>query len=447
VTTPIDFIFEFRDTDNVAGSRHVVIKPMEDQAPEVEVQVEVIRKTNQGYMVTPMALVPFSGKVHDDRGLAGLEFVYTVRRMESASDKAFRATVAAGLVPQLGSGSAGERFVALGVARSVLQPAAANDESLEQQHVGLKIFEKLLAERAQEDVPLATFLERLTLPPPERAVLDRRMIKDFAVDPEDDDAKFNVESLNLRTTDEKAVQPHYVLRLWLLATDNNIETGPRTGQSREKFTFVVVSEYELLAEISKEEDGLRVKLEDAVGRLKDGRTKLDRVRQELPLLKAEEFSSQATQMGRVEEALVKSWDTAREVHSEYTRILKELKANRVQAGMINKVSDKIVEPLDGAINQEFVRTDESLREFHKTLDSKKADLGEPAGVKARAELTQLIDRLEGVLSAMADVMTINDLIRRLVAIEAEEVKEIQRLRFLLDQKERELLEGVGEPKK
>src|SRR5207245_306945 len=126
-------------------------------------------------------------------------------------DKAFRATVAAGLVPQL-AGPAEQRLVALGLARSVLQPAATDDEKLDQQHVGLKGFEKLLAERAQEDVPLATFLERLEQPPPDRTTLDRRMIKDFPVDPEDDDAKFNVESLNLRTNDEKAVQPHYVLR-------------------------------------------------------------------------------------------------------------------------------------------------------------------------------------------------------------------------------------------
>lgn len=445
VTAPIDFLFEFRDTDNVAGSRHIIIKPMEDQPPEVDVQVEVIRKTNQGYMVTPLALVPFSGKVRDDRGLAGLEFVYTLRRMESASDKALRATVAAGLVPQLGGDPAGQRLIALGMARSVLKPAATDDENLEQQHVGLKGFERHLSERAQEDVPLAAFLERLQQPPPDGTVLARRMIKDFAVDPEEDDAKFNVESLNLRTNDEKAVQPHYVLRLWLLATDNNIETGPRAGQSREKFTFVVVSEYELLAEIAKEEEGLRLKLEEAVERLKDGRIKLDRVRQELPKLKPEEFSSQATQLGRVEEAVVKSWDAAREVHSEYQRILKELKANRVQSGMINKVADKIVEPLDGAINQEFVRTDESFREFHKTLDGKKMDM--PAADKARAELTQLIEKLDGVLSAMLDVMTINDLIKKLIAIETDEVQEIQRLKMLLQKMEDDLLNKTLEPNK
>ena len=113
--------------------------------------------------------------------------------------------------------------------------------------------------------------------------------------------------------------------------------------------------------------------------------------------------------------------------------------------MINKVSDKIVEPLDGAINQEFVRTDESLREFHKTLDGKKAD--QPAADKTRAELTQLIDRLERVLSAMADVMTINDLIKRLIAIEKAEVDEMQRLKILLQKKEDELLNNVLEPNK
>jgi len=112
----------------------------------------------------------------------------------------------------------------------------------------------------------------------------------------------------------------------------------------------------------------------------------------------------------------------------------------VQSGMVSKVADKIVEPLDGAINQEFVSTDESLREFHKNLDGKNKDSAAPD--KARAELTQLIDRLEAVLSAMADVMTINDLIRKLVDLEAKEVIEIQRLKTLLDQKERELLEGA-----
>jgi len=51
------------------------------------------------------------------------------------------------------------------------------------------------------------------------------------------------------------------------------------------------------------------------------------------------------------------------------------------------------------------------------------------------------------LSAMADVMTINDLIKRLIAIETDEVQEIQRLKILLQKKEDELLKGTLEPNK
>jgi hypothetical protein len=48
---------------------------------------------------------------------------------------------------------------------------------------------------------------------------------------------------------------------------------------------------------------------------------------------------------------------------------------------------------------------------------------------------------------MADIMTINDLIKQLIRLESDEVQEIQRLRMLLDQKEKELLENVTDPKK
>ena len=46
----------------------VVIRPAEDTPPDVDVEVEVIRKTNQGYLCTPRARIPFSGKIRDDHG-------------------------------------------------------------------------------------------------------------------------------------------------------------------------------------------------------------------------------------------------------------------------------------------------------------------------------------------------------------------------------------------
>jgi hypothetical protein len=448
VTAPIDFVFEFADTDNVPGSRHIAIKPMEDQIPDVDVQVEVLRKTNQGFIITPSALVPFSGKIRDDRGLAAVEFAYTVARMETQAEAKARGILGASLLPHILTGIPAQRATALAVLGWITKPGAqgaGDDEDKKPQRIPVRAFDKLLAERGVETLPLTTLLERLEQEPPHRTVVDRKMLRDFPVDPDDDEAKFNVESLNLKVTDEKANQPHYRLRLWLLATDTNLETGPRVGQSKEKFTFIVVSENELLAEIGKEEEGLHLKMEDAINRLKDGRVKLERVRKELPALKTEEFSPMATQLGRIEENLGKSWDAAREVYGDYKRILKELRANRVQAGMINKVNDKIVEPLDAAINLDFVRTDEALREFQKTLDAKKMDT--QAADLARAELDKLIDRLDGVLNAMSDVMTIVALIRRLSEIDTAEQKEIERLKEWIRKLEEDLFNSASEPKK
>jgi SPX domain protein involved in polyphosphate accumulation len=199
-----------------------------------------------------------------------------------------------------------------------------------------------------------------------------------------------------------------------------------------------------LAEIAKEEESLHLKLEEAVNRLKDGQIKLSKVAQELPELKKEELSPMARRTEEIGEGVLKSWDAAREVYTDYRRILKELKANRVQGGMINKVNDRICEPLDAAINGEYVQADEALRELQKRLDAKEKDQAGPD--QARKSLDQLINRLNGVLEAMADVTTINKLIEMLTKIEKGEREEYDRLQKLLKQKQEDVLENL-DPKK
>src|SRR5262249_42098086 len=83
-----NFLFEFRSTENVLGTRHVVIKPREDFAPVVDVAPEVIRKTKEGYMVTAQARIPFAGSVKDDNGLGEVRYAYTVERIEAGRGKA-----------------------------------------------------------------------------------------------------------------------------------------------------------------------------------------------------------------------------------------------------------------------------------------------------------------------------------------------------------------------
>src|SRR5439155_147708 len=95
VMAALDFLFEFTDTDNVVGQRHIMIKPMDDAPPDVDAVVEVIRKTNQGYLATPSAKIPFSGKVRDDHGLDEVTYAYTVLSLEAQATVAIRPAVSA----------------------------------------------------------------------------------------------------------------------------------------------------------------------------------------------------------------------------------------------------------------------------------------------------------------------------------------------------------------
>jgi hypothetical protein len=437
VTTAADILFEFTDTDQVLGRRRIVLKAIEDAPPEVDVQVEVVRRTSQGYLVTPVAHIPFSGKIRDDRGLGQVDYAFTVARLESPETVANRAARAGSVVAAANGAGLGVAMLAL--LDSSGRKSAAEDEDPPARTLPVETFARLLRDQAAKDVSRARFLELLDQPP------GTPLLKDHMLDP--DFEFFNVDKLALLVTDEKAVQPHYRLRLWVTATDNNIETGPHTAPSKEKFTFLVVSENELLAEIGKEEETLHTKLEDAVGRLKDAKIKLDKVAGELPELKPDEFSPMTRRAEEFQETINKSWDISREVLADYQRILKELKTNRVQQGIITKVNDKICEPLESAINVDFAQADEAMRDLQKKLDGKTND--PKALALAREQLDRLISRLTGVLDAMADVATINKIIEALVKIKKAEEEEFERLKKLLREKEEDLLNqaGTDEPKK
>ena len=436
VMTASDFYLEFTDTDNVVGKRRLEIKPIHDTVPEVDVVVEVIRKVNQGYMVTAQARVPFSGKVRDNRGLAAVEYIYTYELEESRADAATRISLAASVASLTVSGfPANTAAVAPAILMS--RPAPTNEAGKEPTRVSLATFDKLYKEQALKAVSVNKLQELLEQPP------TGSILHEFELDPETE--YFDVVRMGLAVSDEKAKQPHYRMRLWVEATDNNVETRPGKGVSKEKFTFLIVDENDLLAEIAKEEEGLHVKLEEAVNRLKDSKIKLDKVIVELPELKKGEFSPMVRRAEEIEEAISKSWDTSREVYGDYKRILRELECNRVKKGMIDKVRFKICEPLDTAIGGEFVRTDEAMRAMHQKLENSVADM--PAAETARKEILSLIARLEEVLAGMGDLTNLNKLILALQQIEKREREEYDRLKKLLKEKEDEILGGTGTPEK
>jgi hypothetical protein len=415
VAAPLDFVFEMIDTDNVVGLRQVVIKPIDDTPPDVDVEVEVIRKTNQGFLITPSARIPFSGKIRDDHGINSIVYHYTLSSVESQT--AANSARIAGIFqlsppnPSGGLSAAGLLNYLAGQTRS-----AEEDAGKQAQQAPLAAFARRLKDLAADDVSPEE-LEKRLLNGPQTALL-----REHTLDPLDEkETSFDVELLGLKVSEiegQRVVQPRYRMRLWIVATDCNIDTGPGVGQSREKFVFLIVSENELLVEIARSEEGLHLKLEDAVSRLKDAKLKLEQVRAEIPDLKANEFSPMVARLDEIGETLVKSADVSREVLTDYQKILRELQVNRVRPAIVERVEHNICTPLGDINNLQFDLSDKSLATFHKTLEDKNKDI--PAADAANKQLQDLIDRLTRVLDAMGDITTINKLIEQLTRIATEE---------------------------
>jgi hypothetical protein len=420
IIAPLDFEFEFIDTDDVVGRRHVMIKPIEDLPPDVDTVLEVLRKTSQGYLATPSARIPFSGKIRDDHGLSEVDYAYTLISLDAQMLAAIRPAVSVlqwsprGLVPDL---LAAAYLAWLGTTAGT----AADDANLPAEKKPLATFRRALANLEAQEKPQEKQITNLTLDP--------------------DDEAFDVAPLGLKVSDDQQVQTRFRMRLWVEALDNNVETGPGVGRSKERFTVLLIPENELLVEIAKEEESLHVKLEDTVNKLRDARTKLEQVIQELPSLRAAEFSPMALRADEIKATIERGWDVSREVFTDYRKILKELQVNRVRPKIIEKVERNICAPLDQAVSQDFVRSEESMAAFQKTLDQEKKANLEAANL-ARVNLDQLIDRLTRVLDAMGDITTINKLIEQLVQIEKAERKAYEHFKDISDKLQDQLLEDA-----
>jgi 3-methyladenine DNA glycosylase/8-oxoguanine DNA glycosylase len=272
---------------------------------------------------------------------------------------------------------------------------------------------------------------------------ESNLIRDVQLDPQDlKEHAFDVDRLGLKVADEKQLQPRYRMRLWMVAEDNNVETGPGIGESKEKLVFLIVSENELLVEIAKEEESLHVKLEDAVNKLKDASAKLDQIKVELPILKANEFSPMARRTEEILETLARGSDISREVYMDYAKILRELQVNVVRSQIIERVERQICQPLNDALNQEFDRSDKSLRALLKSLEEQKK---EAATVEtAIKDMQDLISRLEGVLDAMGEMITLNKLIEQLIKLETEERAASEIFKSALQRMREDILNSVLE---
>ena len=187
---------------------------------------------------------------------------------------------------------------------------------------------------------------------------------------------------------------------------------------------MVVSEYELLAEIAKEEDNLHLKIDQLLDRLVDYRGKLeeDVIRQlKDPKFEEKFFSPLAAQAQEFVDSITSGAVTTKEVHDHYARILRELQYNRVRVDVIKKV-ETIVTLLDNAVRNEFVQAEEAQRAFQQSLEGNPKNKTPPRfdpvlAENAQKRLQDLINQLERIKGAMGDITNLNRLITALQTLE------------------------------
>jgi hypothetical protein len=450
-----DFYFEFVDTDKVKGMRHMVIKPVDDAGPDVDVSAEVVRKTSQGYLVTPLARVPLRVKVTDDYGLDTLEYACTVSKIDKGADQGLRGLLLLRAFPLAAGGPGQELAAAARIAALIRESQTAEKPETEanvkrfpvipfEQHLRaqrrefftLDQIDKLLGNSdGKPDQPLTRFFELVASE------------KDPIKEPE---AFFDVERLGLKADETREIQPRYRVQLWVEAVDNDIETGPHRGPGKERLNILVVSENEVLSEIAKEEENLYMKLADRVKSLQDGMAKLDRLKEDLTTtgLKVEQISGMTVRTDELSLLLEKSELAVGEVLSDYKRILQELITNRVQTAMIDRVQSQICNPLEECLNRDFPAAKTGFVDLRKVLESKEADLATKVGNcrtaadEARNRLEALNRNLVGVLDKMQQLADINMLIKMIREIEEEEERQGTVLKKIRQQKQEELLKAL-----
>ncbi len=482
------FVFEFTDTDNVVGVRQVVIMPAPDSGPKIKELApdDIIRRVKEGLMVSVNARVPFKGLVEDDHGLSDVRYAYTVTRLETVSRLNVRSVYMSGAVPMIAAGGlqrlgllpflAASRFEA----NKPVEPAAGGPKT---QYADLPLFGQRLREHVAlaalkpenarpEVIPMQTVRELLAQNQnrPYRALLRSFPIKpDVWLRAEDDplECDFPLWKAGLKVNDPRMTQPRYKVELWLEATDTDLDSDrnadgsprPHLSPSGEKFTFIVVSEPELLTEIAKEEEKKYEELDAAFQKLVEAEARLGRTYLDLSdnRVKVDNLGPMSARVENLaNEVLDKCQRDTHGVYVSYERVLRELKTNQVDPRIIERVDKTIVTPLREIDSGEYDRTRDALVDFRKALDNQelagqaRIDAARAAGTKAKAQVQQLKNRLNAVLGAMTGLIDINKLIKALRDIEAQEQAQADIIQAMKRDLEDKLIEGAIEgtqPKK
>lgn len=480
-----EFVFEFNDLDNVKGRRRVKIQPIDDRPPEIfEVELDVVLRKPRfraepgkgaaqsgaadGFLITPDAILPFkTGTLRDDHGLTRGDWIWEAEQVEfeligqgpekkdrlptlvlQGSSKIRRAALLASgfqFTPATpGLEAAGPAYWAWMTRLMAIDLSIKRTEG--EERAPLEEFYRKLARRAEE-VPLNALAEYLKKKPSGRSLFKEHYLKD------EDGFSLPQHLKRLKATDPKAqAQLHYLVKLYIEAMDNNVETGPRTGRSKTPLTFLVISENELLGQIAIEEESLRDRLDKAHEKLIKAKTSIDDQMGKLSS-PGSDYSLIAIRVDEIRRALLDAGSTARDVHNDYRRVLREMEVNQIRKDKLTEVREKIVFPLGEVVDPNqgnFVRTEGAMEKLFQGLDDdQSAKVGDKNRLErleqareAALQLDRLNQRLNEILTAMDQGIVWAKLLDIAVNLEREQRQTWERIQGMHNKAVEDLLRGV-----
>ena len=502
-----EFTLYIRDLDSVKGKHQVRIVVDDDQPAELlDVELDAVLRNprfrtdagksasgpswaSDAFLITPDALLPIKGTVKDDYGLTKVEWKYEFEQVEielqgdmptrpkaPGAVSGNRTIGRAALVASSFQFLPGEGGMALygpaywaWMTRMLVEDLKTKSLSSEgEESRMLESFTSRL--RAHGGALALDDLERKLNNPASPRELYRKHSWKGARGTEwtDDEDAFDVRKYlpKLKSPDpQRLAQLHYLLKVSISATDNNIETGPSVSRMKKPLQFLIVSPTELLAQISLEEELLSERLESVFQKLGNAKTILGE--QFFKLSEPEpKFAEIALRIDQTTRGISEGFGKTREVLTDFTRIRDELYVNRVLGEKYVTVDFQIVKPLEKIVDQS---ADPAFRgEFPTVEDMVQALLEEVNGdaqelarggknwtqtVQARRDsLVASQKKLEGLMTSLNFIMTalqseINEqlVLNRAIAMERGQRQLAQRWQALHDQKLRELLEHLIKP--
>ncbi|MBM3993660.1 MAG: PDZ domain-containing protein [Planctomycetes bacterium] len=532
-----EFTVDFFDEDNIRGSRKFKIDVIEDKEPIVETlslgyagrnpKFRTIgdpnRKKPKGkdaepdeapnyaeyqnaYLITPDAKLPFQCKVADTFGLVRVGYRYKYEKIDfelvhipgskklpilqvGAERHIYRAS-AVGSVFQFWPGNP----ATWQIGPSVMAYAADMIE-----------LDSRFARGYREGfVPSAGFNDELKNREEEMANIDvakQRMSKgigkprtwefDFKTqDPEGFDLRKHLPELKADSKPGSTIgQMHYLLKIAVEASDNNVEASdtfvhsfidhvadaqgvkkavPKTvtlnGQSQVNkngdISFIVISENELLSQIALDEEDMKEKLEQAKEAVDASKLSLLEQQSKIQVEGADQdvVDSILVRMNTIRTSVKNAGDQLIAAQQRYEKILIEMGINNINKKRIEDIENKVVSKLDHIVNAptqqlpnqgSLPRAQDSFFKALQLLEEEKEAKRPPNVVlhrqnmtKAHQDLQRLSDDIQLVLNAMGEVIVEAKLVALLASIERDQRERSRFFRLQWEKYQEELIEAL-----